>query len=138
MPTTASLQIEQQHLSISNSFTAECRQLLHYKSNNSTLPQVILTMKTSSVTAAPVTLVTFGLKLDALDSIGGRPLLRLSGGSNSVPFPTDSTWETWGSTQFIPSSLGGGADCPSCRHDTSASPLIRRSSAVFSKDARCD
>jgi len=95
-------------------------------------------MKTSSVPPAPVTLVTLGLKLDVLVSIGGRPLLRLSGGSNSVPFPTDSTWETWGSTQFIPSSLGGGADCPSCRHETSASPLIRRSSAVFSKDARCD
>jgi hypothetical protein len=48
-------------------------------------------MKTSSVPPAPVTLATLGLKLDALLSIGGRPLLRFSGGSNSVPFPTDST-----------------------------------------------
>lgn len=97
-----------------------------------------LTMKTSSVPPAPVTLATLGLKLDTSDSIGGRPLLRLTGGSKSEPFPKDSTWETWGSTQFIPSSLGGAVGCPSCRHDTSASPLIRRSSAVFSKDARCD
>jgi hypothetical protein len=98
----------------------------------------VLTMKTSSVPPAPVTLVTLGLKLDTFVSKGGRPLLRLSGGSKSGPFPTESTWDTWGSTQFISSSLEGGAGCPSCLHDTSASPLIRRSSAVFSKDARCD
>lgn len=103
-----------------------------------TLELAILTMKSSSVPPAPVTLATFGLKLDTLDSNGGRPLLRLTGGSKSDPFPTDSTPETWGSTQFIPSSLGDGAGCPSCRHDTSASPLIRRSSAVLSNDARCD
>ena len=67
--------------------------------------------------------------------MGGRPLFRLPGGSPNLGL-VPITVETWGKADDWMPLLFGSFPQSSSRHDTSARPFIRSSSAVFSNVAK--